>query len=112
MIGTQQIVAIQRGFWRKQRQKRGGRQQRVELNEADVAVDAPMDELLSVNEALELLAESDEDAAELVKLRYFAGLTVEEAADIMEISARSAYRIWSYARAWLFRHLQEDGNPS
>jgi RNA polymerase sigma factor (TIGR02999 family) len=91
---------------RKRRLKHGGARRRVELNEADLAGDGPpADELLAVDEALERLAREDSQAAELVKLHYFAGLTVEQAAELLGVSARKAYRIWAYARAWLFRSL-------
>jgi RNA polymerase sigma factor (TIGR02999 family) len=95
---------------RKRRLKRGGARRRVELNEAALAVDGPpADELLAVDEALERLAREDPQAAELVKLHYFAGLTVEQAAEPLGISPRKAYRIWAYARAWLFRSLGGEG---
>ena len=91
---------------RKRRLKHGGARRRVELNEAALAGDGPpAEELLAVDEALERLAREDPQAAELVKLHYFAGLTVEQAAELLGVSARKAYRIWAYARAWLFRSL-------
>jgi RNA polymerase sigma factor (TIGR02999 family) len=91
---------------RKRRLKHGGARRRVELNEAALAGDGPpADELLAVDEALERLAREDPQAAELVKLHYFAGLTIEQAAELLGVSARKAYRIWAYARAWLFRSL-------
>ena len=86
---------------RRGRQKRGGGRARVELLEADLAVDDPPDEVLAVDEALERLAAEDPQAAELVKLRYFAGLTVEEAAGALGLSRATAYRHWAYARAWV-----------
>jgi RNA polymerase sigma factor (TIGR02999 family) len=86
---------------RRGRQKRGGGRARVELLEADLAVDDPPDEVLAVNEALERLAAEDPQAAELVKLRYFAGLSVEEAAQALGLSRATAYRHWTYARAWV-----------
>src|SRR5262249_30445772 len=91
---------------RKRRLKHGGARRRVELNEAALAGDGPpVDELLAVDEALERLTREDPQAAELVKLHYFAGLTIEQAAELLGVSARKAYRIWAYARAWLFRSL-------
>jgi RNA polymerase sigma factor (TIGR02999 family) len=97
---------------RKRRLKHGGARRRVELNEAALAVDAPpAGELLAVDEALERLAREDPQAAELVKLHYFAGLTIEQAAELLGISARKAYRIWAYARAWLFRSLGGEDPP-
>jgi DNA-directed RNA polymerase specialized sigma24 family protein len=67
--------------------------------------DSPGEEVLAVNEALEQLARVDGQAAELVKLRFFAGLSTEEAASGLGIPARTAYRTWSFAKAWLYRHL-------
>jgi DNA-directed RNA polymerase specialized sigma24 family protein len=61
-----------------------------------------------VDEALETLAAVDPQAAELVKLHYFAGLTIEQAAETLGVSARKAYNVWAYARAWLFRSLGGD----
>jgi RNA polymerase sigma factor (TIGR02999 family) len=86
---------------RRGRQKRGGGRPRVELLEADLTVDDPPDEVLAVDEALERLVVEDPQAAALVKLRYFAGLTVEEAAGSLGISRATAYRHWAYARAWV-----------
>jgi RNA polymerase sigma factor (TIGR02999 family) len=91
---------------RKRRLKHGGARRRVELDEAALAVHGPpADEILAVDEALERLAGEDPQAAELVKLHYFAGLTVEQAAEVLGVSPRKGYRIWAYARAWLFRDL-------
>ena len=86
---------------RRGRLKRGGGRARTELLEADLVVDDPPDEVLAVDEALERLAAEDRQAAELVKLRYFAGLSVEEAAQALGLSRATAYRHWTYARAWV-----------
>jgi RNA polymerase sigma factor (TIGR02999 family) len=87
---------------RRDRQKRGGGRARAELLEADLAVDdPPPHEVLAVDEAIERLAAEDRQAAELVKLRYFAGLSVEEAAQALGMSRATAYRHWTYARAWV-----------
>jgi RNA polymerase sigma factor (TIGR02999 family) len=86
---------------RKGRQKRGGGRARVELLEGDLVVDDPPHELLAVDEALQRLGAEDPEAAGLVKLRYFAGLSVEEAADTLGLSRATAYRHWAYARAWV-----------
>jgi RNA polymerase sigma factor (TIGR02999 family) len=86
---------------RRGRQKRGCGRARAELLEADLAVDDPPDEVLAVDEALERLAAEDLQAAELVKLRYFAGLSVEEAAQALGMSRATAYRHWTYVRAWV-----------
>lgn len=68
-----------------------------------------LDDIIAVHEALDKLAAADQQAAELVKLHYFAGLTIDQAAAVLGVSPRKAYSIWSYARAWLFRSL--DGGP-
>ena len=92
---------------RKQAIRHGGGLRRTEL-EADtlpIGNDAPDEELLAVHEALDALAAHDSRKAELVKLRYFAGLTLEETAAGLEISERTAKRDWAYARAWLYREI-------
>jgi RNA polymerase sigma factor (TIGR02999 family) len=91
---------------RKHSLKRGGEYEREELNEAALVLTAPPDELLAVNDALEKLAMEDAHAAELVKLRYFVGMTMDEAASAMDMAPRSAERLWSYARAWLQREIR------
>jgi len=90
---------------RKRSRKRGGDRARVELDEASLAAAGDAEEVLAVDEALAGLAAADAQAAELVKLHYFGGLTIDQAADILGVSARKAYIIWAYARAWLFRCL-------
>jgi RNA polymerase sigma factor (TIGR02999 family) len=92
---------------RKRRLKHGGGRRRVDLDldAAALAAGGPAEELLAVDEALGRLAAEEPQAAELVKLHYFAGLTIEQAAEVLGVSARKGYRIWAYARAWLFRSL-------
>jgi RNA polymerase sigma factor (TIGR02999 family) len=90
---------------RKRRDKHGGSLRRVELKELRLGVNTPPDQLLAVDETLNQLAASDPQTARLVELHCFAGLSVEQAAELLEIPARTAYRNWSYARAWLFRML-------
>ena len=90
---------------RKQRIKRGGGRQRVNLEEADLAFEAPSEDIIAVNEALVKLSEEDPVVADLVKLWYFAGLTLEQAAGILGISRRTAHRYWDYARAWLHQQI-------
>jgi RNA polymerase sigma factor (TIGR02999 family) len=90
----------------KQSLKRGARRQRHPLDEASLVAPRVDDDVLAVHEALERLAATDTEAAELVKLRFFAGLTSEQAAEAMGISARSADRIWRYARAFLHKQLK------
>jgi RNA polymerase sigma factor (TIGR02999 family) len=89
----------------KQSQRRGGMHERCDLREDD-RVEIPLDDqLLDLDEALAKLASADPQAAELVKLRVFAGMTVEEAAQVLGVSARTVKRNWVYARAWLGRQL-------
>jgi len=92
---------------RRGRIKRGGGavRQRMDLQDASLTVNEPPQELLAVDEGLSALAVSHPEKAELVKLRYFAGLTVEEAAQAMGTSVATANRHWAFARAWLFRYL-------
>jgi RNA polymerase sigma factor (TIGR02999 family) len=91
---------------RKNALKGGGARGRVELRDAAVAAPEASDEILAVDEALEGLAAVDAQAAQLVKLRYFAGLSVDEAALALDMSPRSVDRLWAYARAWLQRAIQ------
>jgi len=92
---------------RKKRLRHGGDKQRVEMQDADLTIDAPCDELIALDEALTKLAEEDPAKADLVKLRYFAGLTLEQAAEMLGISRATADRYWSYARAWLFDQINK-----
>ena len=91
---------------RKLRITRGGKQRRVDLEDADLVTNLPPDELLLLNEAIDTLAEHDPSAAELVKLRYFVGLALEDAAETLGIPRTTAYRHWTYARAWLISQVQ------
>ncbi len=95
---------------RKRTQRHGGGQQRVELDDIKLAVEND-DVLLAVNDALEKLAVSDKQKAELVKLRYFVGMTIEEAAQVLGISAPMAKRHWAYARAWLSEEIRSQRGP-
>jgi RNA polymerase sigma factor (TIGR02999 family) len=91
---------------RKLREKRGGGATHVDLDEVEVAM--PVDneeETLAINEALDELATSHPQKAEIVKLRYFAGLTFEEVAEVLGISLTTAKREWAYARGWLHRRI-------
>jgi RNA polymerase sigma factor (TIGR02999 family) len=96
---------------RKRAIRRGGGAAREELQEDHLVQDAVPDELLAVDEALDLLAREDPAAAELVKLRYFVGMTMEEAATTMGLSLRNAERTWTYARAWLRRQIGRPRSP-
>jgi len=90
------------------RLKRGGDRQRLDLDALQLCVPEAADELLALDEALAELAQKHPDKAELVKLRYFAGLTVAEAARALGISTSTADRHWTYARAWLYRRIVGD----
>jgi RNA polymerase sigma factor (TIGR02999 family) len=90
---------------RKARQKRGGERKRVDLNSADLVSRSAPDELLIIDDAINKLAAGDPEAAQLVSLRYFAGLSVEDAAELAGISRSTAYEHWAYARAWLHQEL-------
>jgi RNA polymerase sigma factor (TIGR02999 family) len=90
---------------RKQRSKHGGGRRRVDLNEELQIAEPASDELLALDDALRRLEATDPLAAKLVQLRYFSGLTMPEAAAVLQISLRSAERNWTYARTWLHREL-------
>jgi RNA polymerase sigma factor (TIGR02999 family) len=90
---------------RKLREKHGGDRRRVDLDTVAVAAPDPEEELTALDSALTQLASEDSQAARLVELRHFAGLTVPEAAQVLGISPRTADRIWSFARAWLHREI-------
>jgi RNA polymerase sigma factor (TIGR02999 family) len=94
---------------RKQAEKHGGGWQRHDLLEAELAIDSTGGELFAVDEALSQLATREPVIAKLVELRFFAGLTLPEAAKCLGISQRTAYRHWAYARAWLRRELDRSG---
>jgi RNA polymerase sigma factor (TIGR02999 family) len=97
---------------RKQAEKHGGGWQRHELLEAELAIDSTGEEFFFVDEALSKLATQEPVIARLVELRFFAGLTLEEASAHLNISHRTAYRHWSFARAWLRRELDRSGQRS
>jgi RNA polymerase sigma factor (TIGR02999 family) len=97
---------------RKKRLRHGGKVRKEKLPpDGGPAVVSPVEDVVAVDEALELLAATDPRAAELVKLHYFAGLTIEQAAGVIGVSVRKAYTIWAYARAWLFRRLGGEDRP-
>jgi RNA polymerase sigma factor (sigma-70 family) len=97
---------------RKRRLKHGGGLERAELDELTIAAPEVPDDLLALDEALEQLAAADPPAAELVKLRYFAGLTVSQAAEVLDVSPRTADFLWAYARAWLLEKIEGAGPPA
>jgi len=92
---------------RKGRLKHGGGRRRVDLDAIDVAVHPPSIDLLALDEALGKLAATEPAKAELVKLRYFTGLTIEQAAEMLGISRATADRHWAFARAWLFDEIRK-----
>jgi RNA polymerase sigma factor (TIGR02999 family) len=87
------------------RQKRQGNRRRFDIDTADIAIHATPDQLLAIDEALTKLEREDPAVFELIKLRYFAGLSLAEAAASLGISSATAYRHWNYARAWLHGEL-------
>jgi RNA polymerase sigma factor (TIGR02999 family) len=93
---------------RKGSQKRGGEFRRQDLTGIEVTETEQPDELLAVDEVLGQLELADATAAQLVKLRYFSGLTIPQAAEVLGVSARTADRLWVYARAWLFRQIGKE----
>jgi RNA polymerase sigma factor (TIGR02999 family) len=90
---------------RKRRSKHGGERHRVDLDDAGDAIAPPVDDVLALDEALEKLSTVDRASADLVKLRYFAGLSIDEAAEALGISPRTADRRCAYARAWLRQEM-------
>jgi RNA polymerase sigma factor (TIGR02999 family) len=95
---------------RKRSVKHGGQRARIDLDQALVVGDAPREDLLELDDLLEQLAGVDPRAAELVKLRFFAGLTGEQTALVLGISPRAVDLLWAYARAWLFEKLQRESH--
>jgi RNA polymerase sigma factor (TIGR02999 family) len=95
---------------RKRTQKQGGGLRRQDAEEVQLAAPEPIEDLLALDEALNKLAQKDRLKAELVQLRYFAGMTIEEAAHVLHISAATAKRYWTYTRAWLYREIT--GEPT
>jgi RNA polymerase sigma factor (TIGR02999 family) len=94
---------------RKRTDKHGGKHQRQDLDDLELVAPAPSEDLLALDEALTRLAAEDPAKAELVKLRYFAGLTIEESANALGISSATAKRRWAFARAWLFHQIEGVG---
>src|SRR5882724_9205846 len=91
---------------RKLRVRHGGGQQRVELEDHATAADSEASHILAVSDALEKLGQIDAQRAELVKLRYFIGLSFAEAAEVLSVSEPTAKRYWSFARAWLYEEIR------
>lgn len=93
---------------RKGRQKHGGDHKRHDLDDVEIVAPATPEEILAVNEALDRFESINQPAAQLVKLRYFAGMTIPEAAESLGISHRKADKLWAYARAWLLAEMDPD----
>jgi RNA polymerase sigma factor (TIGR02999 family) len=93
---------------RKAALKRGGSDVQAELHESRIELRAPPDEILAVHDALDALAAEDSVAAEVVKMRYFVGMTIPEIADALEMAPRTADRHWAFARAWLKRAIESE----
>ena len=90
---------------RKQKLKHGADQHRINLSDVDIGIEKDINDLLSLDEALTKLAQEDPTKADLVKLRYFGGLTLEQASHVLKISRATASRYWSYVQAWLFHEI-------
>jgi RNA polymerase sigma factor (TIGR02999 family) len=97
---------------RKKTAKHGGPRQRIDLSQAEPMAQADPDSVLDLDEVLTALAGEDPDAAQVAKLRIFAGLSIEEAAQALSLSRAHTYRQWAYARAWLHRRLGDPAQPS
>ena len=95
---------------RKKRHKHGGERRRLSLEAAEASVEAPSEDLLALDEALNRLAAQDPIKGEVVKLRFFAGLTMPEIARSLNISLATAERYWAYARLWLYAELTDDNH--
>jgi RNA polymerase sigma factor (TIGR02999 family) len=96
---------------RRTRVKHGGDRQRVDLDDQDMPVQPPPREIIALDEALTYLAVEDPDAAQVVQLHFFGGLSMEQAAAVLGVSRATAYRQWSYARAWLRCQIGGEGDP-
>jgi RNA polymerase sigma factor (TIGR02999 family) len=97
---------------RKRCLRHGGEHRKVDLADIDIATDTPSEDMIALDEALNRLNEEDRMAAELVKLRYFAGLTLKQAAEALRLSPSSADRCWAYAKVWLYHEIaQESTRP-
>ena len=96
---------------RKKTEKHGGKRKRIDLSQTEPIGQADPDAVLDLDEALTILAGEDPQAAEVAKLRIFAGLSVEEAAQALSTSRANAYRQWAYARAWLHARLRDEHSP-
>ncbi len=96
---------------RKRAERHGGGQPALDIHELEIAAPAQDEELLAISEALDKFAARDQPKAEFVKLRYFVGLTLEEAAEVLGVSVSTASRWWSYSRAWLCAEMERQQKP-
>ena len=96
---------------RKQAKRRGAGAAHLDVDDLEIAAPLADDQLIALNDALDRFAQLEPQQAELVKLRYFVGFKIEEAAEILGISKATATRWWAYARAWLFREISTSGEP-
>ena len=96
---------------RKQRYKHGADRHRVDLNDSKITIEGPSTDLIALDEGLTKLAEEEPAVAELVKMRYFAGLTLEQSAAVLGVSRRTVDRYWAYARAWLYQEITKAEKP-
>jgi RNA polymerase sigma factor (TIGR02999 family) len=94
---------------RRSRKKHGGELQRIDLDQVDVAATADDDTVLRVHESLGRLEAKDAVAAQLIRLRFFVGLSNVEAAKVLDLSERTAKRVWAYSRAWLYEDMRREG---
>jgi len=95
---------------RKQSIRHGGNYKKIDMNGAFLAIEEPKEDILAVSEALDKLTEEDEKLAEVIKLRYFAGLTLEQIAAIMGTGRRTVDRYWALGRAWLYQEISRPEN--
>ncbi|MCL5278894.1 MAG: sigma-70 family RNA polymerase sigma factor [Planctomycetes bacterium] len=93
---------------RRRSEKHGGDRHRIPLEAGDIEVALPAEQIVALSDALDALEREDREVAQLVKLRYFVGLTLEQAAELLQISARTAYRHWAYAKARLHEELTDN----
>jgi RNA polymerase sigma factor (TIGR02999 family) len=94
----------------KQSMRHGGKHKKINLSDVFLAIDDPKDDILAVNEALDKLANEDPKLAEVIKLRYFGGLTLDQIAAIMGIGRRTADRYWALGRAWIYQEITQVEN--
>lgn len=95
---------------RKKSKRAGGEHKKIDMNDAFLAIEEPKDDILAVNEALDKLANEDTKLAEVIKLRYFGGLTLDQIAAVMGMGRRTADRYWALGRAWLYQEISQTEN--